>query len=128
MFRRDHQRVDPTVTTADLLNAWRDAVRAAELAERLATAAAKAADDADQRAVVSAELAELAEQAAAAASRAAARAAAAAKEATALAKALRQDGLAEAQHTVEASKANAAEARIAFHEAEAETREKRRSN
>ncbi|HUH00253.1 MAG TPA: hypothetical protein VMQ83_13920 [Gammaproteobacteria bacterium] len=114
--------MDPEpATTADLLNAWRDAVRAAELAERLATTAAKAADDADLRALVSTELAELAEQAAAAATRAAARAAAAAADATAVAKALRDDGVADAQRIVEASKANAAEARAAYDGAEAHT-------
>jgi len=57
----------------DLLNAWRDATRAAELAERLATIAAETLARADVRAAESAEIARLAEQAADSAATAAAR-------------------------------------------------------
>jgi hypothetical protein len=62
------------VTTADLLAAWREATRAAELAERLASEALAISHEADVTALESAELAELAAQAAAAAQRAADRA------------------------------------------------------
>lgn len=107
------------MTTADLLNAWRDAVRAAELAERLSTAAATAVEDAEGRAIASAELAHLAEQAAAAAARAAARAAATATEAAALANALREGALPEARRTVDSANATEVDARAALREAEA---------
>jgi hypothetical protein len=105
------------MSTGDLLEAWRDAVRAAELAERLATAAAQAADDADLRAVASEDLAELAEQAAASAMRAADRARATATEASALAKRLRDDSLSDATGTVTRTRLVETEARDAYHEA-----------
>ena len=76
-------------TKAELLGAWRDAIRGAELAERLAEAATDVARQADARAQASTEIAELAEVAAAAAGRAAERARAAANEAAELARGLR---------------------------------------
>ena len=81
---------------AELLATWRDAVRQAELAERLVTAATEAASEADARESVSTEIAHLAEEAAVAATRAAERAAAAAKKASALAKSLHENHLAHA--------------------------------
>ena len=48
--------------TSDLLNAWRDATRAAEAAERLATAAHEAAGKAEISAEVAEEIAELVDQ------------------------------------------------------------------
>lgn len=57
---------DP-VTSGNLLNAWRDASRAAELSERLARQAADAAEQADLTADVAEEVASLAETAAGAA-------------------------------------------------------------
>ena len=120
MSSRDDQRVDrPAVKTAELLTAWREAVRAAELAERLAATAVQAADDADQRAEASAELADLAEQAATASMRAAAQANAAAELAASLAKALREGTLGEARRTVESADEAETDARTAFHDAEA---------
>jgi hypothetical protein len=59
------------VTATELLDAWRDALRAAELAERLASSALRAADRADRDAATAEELAVLAEEAATAAERAA---------------------------------------------------------
>jgi len=59
------------VTAPELLDAWRDAARAAELAERLASTALHAADRADGDAATAEELALLAEEAATAAERAA---------------------------------------------------------
>ena len=79
-------------TKEHLLTAWRDAVRAVEIAERLATAAADAAIAADMRAEVSQELADLAERAAESAARAAARARAVANEAAAAAQRMRESG------------------------------------
>lgn len=79
---------------ADLLNAWRDATRAAELAERLATIAAESLARADLRATESAEIARLADQAAESAATAAARARFVAAEAARQADELRaSDGL-----------------------------------
>jgi methyl-accepting chemotaxis protein len=59
------------VTTQELLEAWRDASRAAELADRLANAAVRAADQAATDATAAQELATLAEDVAASAERAA---------------------------------------------------------
>lgn len=52
---------DERPTQAELLDAWRDAAKAASLTERLAAAANKAADDAEQDALASEEIADLAE-------------------------------------------------------------------
>jgi hypothetical protein len=59
------------VTTGELLEAWRDATRAAELAERLAQAALRAADRADRDSATAQEIATMADEAAEAAERAA---------------------------------------------------------
>ncbi|HET7169123.1 MAG TPA: hypothetical protein VFI69_07955 [Candidatus Limnocylindrales bacterium] len=79
--------------TAELLEAWREATRAAELARRLARAAADAADQADERAASSAELAALAERAAEASSEAARTARAVATDAAVKARTAREDGV-----------------------------------
>jgi hypothetical protein len=60
------------MSTRDLLDAWRDASRAAELAERLAEVARSAVDKGERDAASSAEIATLAEDVAASATRAAA--------------------------------------------------------
>ena len=62
------------VSAAELQDAWREAMRAAELAERLTRHAEAAAEDAEESASSSEEIAELAERAAVAASNAAQRA------------------------------------------------------
>lgn len=77
-------------TAAELLDAWRDVVQAAELAERLTAIAADTAEDADQRAVASPELAVLVDQAATAATHAATSATAVAAQAAELAQMLRE--------------------------------------
>ncbi len=121
--RLDNEPVDLfEVKPADLLNAWRDAVRAAELAERLAEHAAEALESADLRAVASSELAALARQAAEAAARAAERAELTAAEAKVLAMRLRDEGMPAAQRTVDSATALEAETREAYHEAEAQVR------
>ncbi len=80
--RLDDERVDELdVTTADLLEAWREATRAAELAKRLAKLAADTAARADVRAGVAEELATMAQKAAEAAEDAARTARAVADEA-----------------------------------------------
>jgi hypothetical protein len=68
----NHQEVDDTaVTTADLLEAWREATRAAELAKRLAKLAAETSERADVRAGIAEQLAVMARNAAEAAEQAA---------------------------------------------------------
>jgi hypothetical protein len=106
------------VTTADLLTAWRDAIRAAELAERLAAAAAEAAAQADVRAAGSAEIAALADRAAQAATRAAERARIAATEAAELAASLRETGIPAAEANVAGMRRIETEAAAAYHDAE----------
>ena len=59
------------VSEADLLDVWRDAASAAELAERLAREAAEAARVADANAEAATEMARLANEVAESASRAA---------------------------------------------------------
>ena len=105
------------MTKAQLLESWRDALRAAELAERLAAAATEASQQAEVRSTVSAEIANLAEQAAASAQRAADRARAAATEAAQLAGSL-HDGVPSAESAVAAARETEADARAAYHAAE----------
>ena len=109
------------VTTADLLTAWRDAIRAAELAERLVTAATQAASQADVRALGSADIAALAERAAEAADRAAERARAAATEAAELAAFLRDSGIPGAEANVADMRRIETDA-AAYHDAEVRAR------
>ena len=110
------------VTTADLLTAWRVAIRAAELAERLAAAAADAAAQADVRALGSAEVAELAERAAEAATRAAEKARTAATEAAELAGSLRETGIPVAEANVAGMRRIETDAAAAYHDAEERVR------
>jgi hypothetical protein len=65
---------DEPPTAAELLEMWREATRAAELADRLAFEAAEKLANADQKALDAEALADLAEQASEAADRAAVRA------------------------------------------------------
>jgi hypothetical protein len=89
--------IDEPVTTADLLGAWREATRAAELADRLATLALDAVEHADRNAAESREIAEMAERAAEASQHAAETARAAAARTSALAVATRESRLREAE-------------------------------
>jgi methyl-accepting chemotaxis protein len=96
-----HREVhEERVTAADMLEAWRDATRAAELADRLAKMAAETADRAEVTASGADEVAKLAERAAEAAEAAARRARESAEQARAIAQESRDRGLpdAEAQH------------------------------
>src|SRR5689334_9689127 len=95
-FRRPSRNTVRTVdvnrvSATELLDAWRDALRAAELAERLASSALRAADRGDRDAATAEELAVLAEEAASAAERAARVAREAATKAAMDAKGLRAD-------------------------------------
>jgi hypothetical protein len=93
------------VTATELLDAWRDALRAAELAERLASSALRAADRGDRDAATAEELAVLAEDAATAAERAARAAREAATKAATDAKGLRADLTAADQAAADAQSA-----------------------
>ena len=109
--------MDETPTPEELRDAWRDARRAAELAERLSAVALQAVRQADIRALETAEVAELVRQTAEAAARAAQRATAAAAEAAALAETLRAEG----EETIQAGAAARrveADASAAFHGSE----------
>ena len=118
--------LEEPVTTSDLLNAWREATRAADLAERLATLAAETA----RRATVSADTAE---EIAAMAERAAESAAAAADRARAAAREARQAAENDQGATVEAERIQAgtrdfeAAARDAYHDAEADAQSRHRN-
>jgi hypothetical protein len=106
------------VTTADLLAQWREATRAAELAERLAVMATQAADQADANALGSDQIASLAEKAAVAAERAATTARKAATRATALASENRHERLRDADTAVTAARGSETGARERYDEAE----------
>jgi hypothetical protein len=113
--------LDDRVTTPDLLEAWRDATRAAELANRLAKLAAENAERADLNANAADEVATLAEQAAQAAAAAADRARASADHARDVARQSR-DGMGDAEAEQSGTLASETEARDAYHNAEADSR------
>ena len=106
------------ITTNELLNAWREATRAAELAERLARIALEAADHADRHAVASEDIAALAESAAAAADKAAETARVAATRARSFATESHEGRLADADDAVVQARQVEAEARDRYHLAE----------
>lgn len=110
------------VTTADLLERWREATRAAELAERLAQVAMDSAQRADRSAEASEDIARLAERAARSAERAARSARQAATRATAFAQESRAGRLAEADRALTDARAKEKEARGRYHAAEEEAR------
>lgn len=112
------------VTTEDLLEEWRDATRAAELAERLAKLAAESALRADQSASGAEEIARMAERAAKAAERASNSARKAADRAAKFARENRGETLAEADQSVVDTKAAELKARGRYHDAEREAHER----
>jgi hypothetical protein len=113
---------EDVVSTADLLSAWRDATRAAELADRLAKLASEAADTADRSAMASEDIAKMAERAARAAERAAVSARAAAKRAADFAAETRATRLRDADEVVSRARADEAAARDAYHRSETTAR------
>lgn len=115
---------DEGIDTADLLAAWRDATRAAELTERLAGMASEAADTADRSAMASEEIARMAERAAKAADRAARSARDAATRAAALATESRERRLLEAEALVVTARGDESAARDAYHRHESEMRDR----
>lgn len=121
-------QVDPDVmSTSELLDAWRDASRAAELAERLAEVARTALEKGERDAASTEEVATLAEEVAASASRAAAAAREAARIAATEASDLR-DGLGNADRSAIDFRTAEGTARDRYHDAETEARERYRSD
>ena len=108
---------DEPMTTADLLEKWREATRAAELARRLAELAQEASADADASALASEEIAQMAERTAKAAEEAAASARKAADRAAASARG-RATQLTDAREAETFTSGQEGEARDAFHDAE----------
>lgn len=117
---------DEVLSTADLLEQWREATRAAELAERLAKMASDSAARADQAAIGAEEIARMAERAAKAAERAAQSARKAADRAARFAKDSRANTLADANRSVVDTKAEESAARDRYHDAERTARERHR--
>ena len=111
------------VSTADLLDAWREATRAAELAERLARYAEATAEDADESAAASEEIAQLADRAAAAATNAAQSARNAANRTASIAKE-RRDGVAPAQDIERGTRQAEANAKGEYHRAEEDAQDR----
>lgn len=109
--------------TTELLEAWRDATRAVELAERLAARALRAAEKADRDSATAQEIATLAEEAAASAERAARIARDAARIAADDAATLRAE-VDDADDTAVSARGAEANAKGRFHEAESEARTK----
>lgn len=116
--------LDDPVTTAELLAAWREASRAAELADRLAEQAHSSAERADINAATAEEVAALAEQVAEVAASAAARARSAAEGARALARRSHDGPLSEAARERSDTRAVESQARDAYHLAEERARSK----
>ena len=106
------------LTTADLLTQWREATRAAELAERLAELAARAADHSDANTQASEQIATMAEKAGIAAERASQSARKAATKAAALAAGKREIRLREAHAAVATARVSEIEARTRYERAE----------
>lgn len=111
------------MTTAQLLEQWREATRAAELADRLAKMAAHAVERADADVVAAQEIAEMAERAAEAAERAAETARRAAKRAIAFASEMKTERD-EAAETVTRARGDEGAARTLYHDAETEARQR----
>ena len=107
-------------TTAELFEAWRDATRAAELADRLAALAAQAAEEADVNAVASEELALMAQATSEAAARAADRARDVSQRARARAQLNRDQHLPDAGKAVAQARAMETAARDRFQGQEAQ--------
>jgi hypothetical protein len=108
--------------TEELLDAWRDAQRAAELAERLAAAALEAAERADRAALSSEDVADLADAASAAAERASRTAREVATRARALATDTRHVDLAAADHAATSARARETDARDAYERSHSQER------
>lgn len=119
---------DEPRTTQELLEEWRDATRAAELAERLARLAAESATRADQSASGAEEIARMAEKAAKASERAATSARKAADRAARFARENRAGTLADADQSVVDARAAETMARERYHDGERSARQRQGSS
>ena len=119
---------EEVLTTEDLLEQWREAVRASELADRLAKMALESVERADQSAVGAEEIARMAERAVKAAERAATSARRAAKRAAEFARENRAVRLSDADHAVSATKGMEEAARDRYEESERARRDAARSD
>jgi hypothetical protein len=119
--------VQDEVTTADLLTAWREASRAAELAERLARMALETAERADAQALASEEIAALAREAAESATRAADFSTSATSRPRVLPRTSRASQIQAAEQAVVGAHAEQ-EAKRLYHEAEADARKRHKKD
>ena len=115
---------DQPPTTAELLEAWRETTRAADLADRLARIATESAEAADQTALDAEKIATMAERAAVAAERAAKTARIAAVHARDLAREHRDRRMVDANDAVSSARADEVEARDRYHQAEADAHQR----
>jgi hypothetical protein len=111
-------------STTELLEEWREATRAAQLAERLAELAKASVERADRDALAAEEIAKMAGRAARHAERAAKVAREAAERAAAFARENRAGPLAETDEAVRTTVAEETAARTRYHEAEAKVRDR----
>jgi hypothetical protein len=102
----------------DLLDAWREASRAADLAARLALGAAEAAEQAQEDAEAADDIATMAEATAEAAERAALAARRAARRAALLAERLRTSRLGEAEELAQEARDRESDAGDRYHDSE----------
>ncbi len=116
--------MDDSPTTAELLDAWRDATRASELAERLAAGANEAAELAERGATELAAIAQMAERAATSSERAARIAREAATRAHAFAEQSRQQRVHDADDAVTRARTEEVAVRDAYRESERRARER----
>ena len=105
---------EEVLTTEVLLEQWREAVRASELADRLANLALESVERADRSALGAEEIARMAERAAKAAERAAVSARKAAQQAAEFARDNRAGWLSTADRAVVATKAEEESARSRY--------------
>jgi hypothetical protein len=115
------------LSTGELLDAWRYASRAAELAERLAEIARNAVEKGERDAASTEEIATLAEEVAASASRAATAAREAARIAATEASSLRE-GLQGADLSAIDARTAEGTARDRYHDAESDARRRHEEN
>jgi hypothetical protein len=119
---------EDVLTTEDLLEQWREAVRASELADRLAKLALESVERADQSALGAEEIARMAERAAKAAERAATSARQAAERAAAFARDSRAGWLSTATQAVAATTAEEQSARSRYEDSAREAGQPPRSD
>ena len=117
---------DEPMTTGELLEQWREATRAAELAERLARLAQTSVERADRDAVAAQEIARMAERAAKHAERTARIARDAADRAQAFAAENRSGYLSETEQAVVSTRDEETAARDRYHAAEQAASERQR--